>query len=57
MIILTLSAKYYRVSDSEYFKEIDRTNTDEKTYLKSHLKKLLMKIKMKALFCRIPELY
>ena len=26
-----LSAKYYRVSDSEYFKEIDRTNTSEKT--------------------------
>jgi len=32
-----LSAQYYRVSDSEYFKEIDRTNTDEKT-LKSFLK-------------------
>ena len=23
-----LSAQYYRVSDSEYFKEIDRTNTN-----------------------------
>ena len=32
-----LSAKYYRISDSEYFKEIDRTNTDEKT-LKSFVK-------------------
>ena len=32
-----LSAQYYRVSDSEYFKEIERTNTDEKT-LKSFLK-------------------
>jgi LPS-assembly protein len=32
-----LSAQYFRVSDSEYFKEIDRTNTDEKT-LKSFLK-------------------
>jgi len=32
-----LSAQYYRVSDSEYFKEIDRTNTDEKT-LKSFFK-------------------
>ncbi len=32
-----LSAKYYRVSDSKYFKEIDRTNTDVKT-LKSYLK-------------------
>jgi len=32
-----LSAQYYRVSDSKYFKEIDRTNTDEKT-LKSYLK-------------------
>jgi len=32
-----LSAQYYRVSDSEYFKEIDRTNTDEKT-LQSFLK-------------------
>ena len=32
-----LSAQYYRVSDSKYFKEIARTNTDEKT-LKSHLK-------------------
>jgi len=32
-----LSAQYYRVSDSEYFKEIDRTNIDEKT-LKSFLK-------------------
>jgi len=31
------SAKYSRVSDSEYFKEISRTNTDEKT-LKSHIK-------------------
>jgi len=31
------SAQYYRVSDSEYFKEIDRTNTDSKT-LKSHVK-------------------
>jgi len=31
------SAQYYRVSDSEYFKEIDRTNTDIKT-LKSHVK-------------------
>jgi LPS-assembly protein len=26
-----LSTQYYRVSDSEYFKEIDRTNTSEKT--------------------------
>ncbi|MDC3360339.1 LPS assembly protein LptD [Candidatus Thioglobus sp.] len=32
-----LSAQYYRVSDSEYFKEIDRTNTNVKT-LKSFLK-------------------
>jgi LPS-assembly protein len=32
-----LSTQYYRVSDSEYFKEIDRTNTDNKT-LKSFLK-------------------
>ena len=32
-----LSAQYYRVSDSEYFKEIDRTNTSEKT-LNSFLK-------------------
>jgi len=32
-----LSAQYYRVSDSEYFKEIDRTNIDKKT-LKSFLK-------------------
>jgi len=32
-----LSAQYYRVSDSEYFKEIDRTNIDQKT-LKSFLK-------------------
>ena len=32
-----LSAQYYRVSDSKYFKEIDRTNTDTKT-LKSFLK-------------------
>ena len=31
------SAQYYRVSDSEYFKEIDRTNTDISA-LKSHLK-------------------
>ena len=31
------SAQYSRVSDSEYFKEIARTNTDEKT-LKSHIK-------------------
>jgi len=31
------SAQYSRVSDSEYFKEISRTNTDEKT-LKSHIK-------------------
>ncbi|MDB9864808.1 LPS assembly protein LptD, partial [Candidatus Thioglobus sp.] len=31
-----LSAKYHRVSDSEYFKEIDRTNTSEKT-LKSFI--------------------
>ena len=31
-----LSAQYYRVSDSEYFKEIARTNTDEKT-LKSFI--------------------
>ena len=32
-----LSAQYYRVSDLEYFKEIDRTNTNVKT-LKSFLK-------------------
>ena len=32
-----LSAKYYRVSDPNYFKEIDRTNTNIKT-LKSYLK-------------------
>jgi len=32
-----LSAQYYRVSDSEYFKEIDRTNTSAKS-LKSFLK-------------------
>ena len=32
-----LSAQYYRVSDSKYFKEIARTNTDIKT-LKSQLK-------------------
>jgi len=32
-----LSAQYYRVSDSEYFKEIDRTNTNEKT-LNSQIK-------------------
>jgi len=32
-----LSAQYYRASDSEYFKEIDRTNIDQKT-LKSFLK-------------------
>ena len=32
-----LSAQYYRASDSEYFKEIARTNTDVKT-LKSHVK-------------------
>jgi LPS-assembly protein len=32
-----LSAKYYRVSDSKFFKEIDRTNTDTKT-LKSYVK-------------------
>ena len=32
-----LSAQYYRASDSEYFKEIDRTNTNVKT-LKSFLK-------------------
>ena len=32
-----LSAQYYRVSDSDYFKDIARTNTDEKT-LKSHIK-------------------
>ena len=31
------SAQYSRVSDSDYFKEISRTNTDEKT-LKSHIK-------------------
>jgi len=31
-----LSAQYYRVSDSEYFKEIDRTNTNSKT-LKSFI--------------------
>jgi len=31
------SAQYYRVSDSEYFKEIDRTNTDISA-LKSHVK-------------------
>ena len=28
-----LSAQYLGVSDSEYFKEISRTNTDEKTLL------------------------
>jgi LPS-assembly protein len=32
-----LSANYYRVSDSKYFEEIARTNTDVKT-LKSSLK-------------------
>ena len=32
-----LSANYYRVSDSKYFEEVDRTNTDTKT-LKSSLK-------------------
>ena len=32
-----ISAQYSRVSDSDYFKEIDRTNTDEKT-LKSFIK-------------------
>ena len=32
-----LSAQYYRVSDPEYFKEIDRTNTNL-TSLKSFLK-------------------
>jgi len=32
-----LSARFYRVSDSEYFKEIERTNTDQKT-LKSFVK-------------------
>jgi len=32
-----LSAQYYRVSDIDYFKEIDRTNIDEKT-LKSFIK-------------------
>jgi len=32
-----LSARYYRVSDSKYFKEIDRENTDDKT-LKSFIK-------------------
>jgi LPS-assembly protein len=32
-----LSAQYYRASDSEYFKEIDRTNTNLKT-IKSFLK-------------------
>ena len=32
-----LSAQYSRVSDSDYFKEVSRTNTDEKT-LKSHIK-------------------
>jgi len=32
-----LSAQYHRVSDSKYFEEIARTNTDVKT-LKSHLK-------------------
>ena len=31
-----LSAQYYRVSDSEYFKDIDRTNTNL-TALKSHI--------------------
>ena len=31
------SAQYSRVSDSDYFKEVSRTNTDEKT-LKSHIK-------------------
>ena len=34
---INLSAQYYRVSDSEYFKEIEKANTDEKT-LKSHIK-------------------
>ena len=34
-----LSAQYYRVSDSKYFKEIDRTNTNKKT-LKSYIKLL-----------------
>ncbi|MDB4057126.1 LPS assembly protein LptD [Candidatus Thioglobus sp.] len=32
-----LSAQYSRVSDSDYFKEVSRTNTDEKT-LTSHIK-------------------
>ena len=32
-----LSANYYRVSDSKYFEEVDRSNTDTKT-LKSSLK-------------------
>ncbi|MDC0075017.1 LPS assembly protein LptD [Candidatus Thioglobus sp.] len=32
-----LSANYYRVSDSKYFEEVDRSNTDSKT-LKSSLK-------------------
>jgi LPS-assembly protein len=32
-----LSANYYRVSDSKYFEEVDRTNTEAKT-LKSSLK-------------------
>jgi len=32
-----LSANYYRVSDSKYFEEVDRSNTDAKT-LKSSLK-------------------
>ncbi|MDB4026321.1 LPS assembly protein LptD [Candidatus Thioglobus sp.] len=32
-----LSAQYSRVSDSDYFKEVSRTNTDEKT-LKSNIK-------------------
>jgi LPS-assembly protein len=31
-----LSAQYYRASDSEYFKEIERSNTDLKT-IKSHV--------------------
>jgi len=34
---IQLSAQYSRVSDSDYFKEVSRTNTDEKT-LKSHIK-------------------
>jgi len=34
---INLSAKYSRVSDSKYFKEIDRSNTDTKT-LKSYIK-------------------